>query len=97
MDRAQILACLQAAEEQVTEIERRIANRREFVLSLKCAGEDATGEIAELLQLEQAQMQHIAERDWLRTELAMLNAARAAKSTGTGRDFGAAAKEAAPS
>ena len=35
-------------------------------------------EIAELLEMEKAHMQRVAERDWLRTELAVLHAVAAA-------------------
>src|SRR5688572_20642091 len=80
MDRAQILTYLQAAEQHLADGEQKIANRRDFVLSLKCAGADYDRETAELLEMENAQMQHIAERDRLRTELAVLNALAVAKS-----------------
>jgi hypothetical protein len=88
MDRAQILTYLQAAEQHVADGERQIANRRDFVLSLKCAGADCNRETAELLEMEKAQMQYIAERDRLRTELAVLNALAVAKSASyvTSRD-----------
>ena len=54
MDRAQILTYLQAAEQRVANGERQIANRRDFVLSLKCAGAGYNREIAELLEMEKA-------------------------------------------
>jgi len=82
MDRAQILTYLLAAEQHVADGERRIASRRDFVLSLKCAGADYNCEIAELLEMERAQMKHIAELDRLRTELAVLNAVCVAKGSG---------------
>jgi hypothetical protein len=80
MDRAQILTYLQAAEQRVADGERQIANRRDFVLSLKCAGAGYNREIAELLEMEKAHMQRVAEHDRLRTELAVLHAVAAASA-----------------
>jgi hypothetical protein len=89
MDRAQVNTFLQAAEQHVADGERQIVNRRDFVLSLKSAGENYDREIAELLQMERAQKQRIALRDRLRAELAVLDAVDAARSATyvAGRDL----------
>jgi hypothetical protein len=79
MDRASILTYLSAVEEHISSGERQIIGRRDFILSLKCAGCDTTDEVALLREMERAQMEHLAERDRLRAELAVLNAVETAK------------------
>lgn len=76
MDRALILGYLQAAEEHVANGERQIARHSELISTLERAGHDTTSATALLRELEQTQIQHVAERDRLRAELAVLSAAQ---------------------
>ena len=79
MKRPSILS-LQAAEDKVSSGERQITNRRDFILSLKCAGCDPASEVAQLREMEEAQRGHIAERDGLRVQLKVLTAIEAARA-----------------
>ena len=83
MDRASILTYLSAVEEHISSGERRIIGHRDFILSLKCAGCDTTDEVALLREMEQARIEHLAERDRLQAELAVLNAVETAKQAAT--------------
>jgi len=76
MDRALIVSYLKAAEEQVANGERQIARHSDLISTLRQAGHDTTSAIALLRELKQAQIQHVAERDRLRAELAELSAAQ---------------------
>jgi len=80
MDRALIISYLQAAEEHVANDDQQIADQRDFVSTLERTGHSATSAISLLRELEQTQLQHIADRDRLRAELAVLNAVEAAKA-----------------
>ena len=76
MDRALIISYLQAAEDQVAIIEQQVAYQRGLISSLRRHGQDTSSATAELRVLEQTQIQHVAERDRLRDELAVLSAAQ---------------------
>ena len=76
MDRALIISYLQAAEDQVALIERQIAYQRGLISSLRREGHDASSASDQLRVMEQTQLQHVAERDRLRDELAALSAAQ---------------------
>ena len=76
MDRALIVSYLQAAEDQVAIIEQQIAYHRGLISSLRREGQNTSSASAELRLLEQTQIQHVAERDRLRDELAVLSAAQ---------------------
>ena len=78
MDRAQILAYLQAAEEHISNGARQIVERRDLVFRLKSAGIASSDEIVFLREMENTQRKHIAERDRLRAELAALSDAEKA-------------------
>src|SRR5262245_34600694 len=80
MDRARIISYLQAAEDHIANGEHEIAQQRDLISSLERAGNDPTGAAALLREMEQAQIRHIADRDRLRAELALSNAAEAAKA-----------------
>jgi hypothetical protein len=74
MDRALIISSLKAAEEQVANSERQIARHSDLISTLRQAGHDTASAIALLRELKQMQIQHVAERDRLRDELAALSA-----------------------
>jgi hypothetical protein len=76
MDRALLIGYLRAAEEQIANGERQIARHSDLISTLQRAGHDTTSAIALLGELKQAQIQHVAERDRLRDELAVLSAAQ---------------------
>ena len=76
MDRALIISYLQSAEEQVANGDRQIARHCDLISTLERAGHDTTSAIALLRELKQMQVQHVAERDRLRDELAVLSAAQ---------------------
>ena len=80
MDRATIISYLQAAEEHVANVELEIANQRGLISSLRRNGQDTRSATADLRLMEQTYMQYIGDRDLLRMELAVLNAADAAKA-----------------
>ena len=80
MDRATIISYLQAAEEHVANVEQEIANQRALISSLRRNGQDTSSATAELHLMQQTHMQYIGDRDRLRVELAVLNAAEAAKA-----------------
>ena len=80
MDRATIISYLQAAEEHVANVEQEIANQRALISSLRRNGQDTSSATAELRLMEQTYMQYVGDRDRLRTELSVLNAAEAAKA-----------------
>jgi hypothetical protein len=79
MDRALIVSYLRAAEEQVANGERQIARHSDLIATLKQTGHDTTSAFALLRELKQMQTQHVAERDRLRDELAVLSAAQLGK------------------
>ena len=76
MDRALLISSLQAAEEPIANGERQIARHSDLISTLQRAGHDTTSAIALLRELKQMQIQHVAERDRLRDELAVLSAAQ---------------------
>ena len=80
MDRATIISYLQAAEEHVANVELEIANQRNMISSLRRNGQDTSSASAQLRVMEQTHMQYVGDRDRLREELAVLNAADAAKA-----------------
>ena len=80
MDRATMISYLQAAEEHVANVELEIANQRGLISSLRRNGQDTSSAAAELHLMEETYMQYIGDRDRLRVELAVLNAAEAAKA-----------------
>jgi len=77
MDRALIISYLQAAEDQVANDQQHIADQCDLISTLERTGHHATSAIARLRVMEQTQTQHIANRDRLRAELAMLNSPQA--------------------
>ena len=77
MDRALIISYLQAAEDQVANGQQHIADQCDLISTLERTGHHATSAIARLRLMEQTQTQHIANRDRLRAELAMLNSPQA--------------------
>ena len=81
MDRALLIAYLQAAENHVAVIEQQIANQRGLISSLRRLGHDTSSACAQLRVMEQTHMQYVGDRDRLRAELAVLNAGEG----GTGR------------
>lgn len=80
VDRSLIINLLQAAEDHVASGASQIAKQRDLISQLGLAGEDATGAIAFLHEMQRTQEQHVDDRDRLRAELAVLNAAEAAKA-----------------
>jgi hypothetical protein len=86
MDRDLILSYLKAAEEHVANGERRIAKHCDLVSTLERAGHDTTSTIALLREMEKMQVQHRADRDRLRAELAGLDAVEATKADASTRD-----------
>jgi hypothetical protein len=80
MDRALVISYLQVAENNVAVIEQQIANQRALISSLRRLGHDTRSACAQLRVMEQTHMQYIGDRDRLRTELSVLNAAEAAKA-----------------
>jgi hypothetical protein len=80
VDRAIIINMLQAAEDHVASGATQIAKQRDLISRLGGAGEDATGAVALLHELQRTQERHVEDRDRLRAELAVLNAAEAAKA-----------------
>jgi hypothetical protein len=91
MDRALIISYLQAAEEQVANVEQQIANQRGLISGLRRNGQDTSSASAQLRVMEQTHMQYSADLDRLRAELAALNAGEAAKEDASSvtapRDF----------
>ena len=79
MDRTLILSYLRAAEEHVANDVQDIADQRDLISTLERTGHIATSAIARLREMEKTQTRHIADRERLRAELAVLNAAEAAK------------------
>ncbi len=79
MDRALILSSLQAAEERIANGVQDIADQRDLILTLERTVHNATSAIVRLREMENTQTRHIADRERLRAELAVLNAAEAAK------------------
>ena len=75
MNRALVISYLQAAENNVAIIEQQIANQRGLISSLGQLGHDSSNACAQLRLMEQTHMQYIGDRDRLRAELAVLNAA----------------------
>ena len=80
VDRAIIINMLQAAEDHVASGANRIAKQRDLISQLGLAGEDATGAVALLHEMQRTHEQHVDDRDRLRAELAVLNATEAAKT-----------------
>ena len=80
MDRALIIKLLQAAEDHVASGAREIAKQRDLISKLGRADEDATGAVALLHEMQRTQEKHVDDRDRLRSELAVLNAAEATKA-----------------
>lgn len=74
MDRALVISYLKAMEDHVANGEQQLANQSGRILSLERTGRDTTSAIALLREMEQRQMQRIDDREWLRAELAALNA-----------------------
>jgi len=79
MDRTLILSYLRAAEEHVANDVQDIADQRDLISTLERTGHNATSAIARVSEMEKTQTRHIADRERLRAELAVLNAAAAAK------------------
>jgi hypothetical protein len=69
MDRATLLDHLAIALRNVSEGERHIAQQHEIIASLERDGFDASAAKAVLLQFEELQRMHIADRDRLKKEL----------------------------
>jgi hypothetical protein len=80
MDRALIISYLQAAEEHIANGVQDIADQRDLISTLERTGHNAASAIARLREMEKTQTRHIADRERLRAELAVLNAAEAAKA-----------------
>jgi hypothetical protein len=81
MDRALIISHLQAAEAQVANGEQDIADQRDLISTLERTGHNAASAIDLLREMERTQTQHIADREQLRAQLAVLNAMEAARET----------------
>jgi len=77
MDPALLIRLLQAAEDQVENGDQDIADQRDLISTLERTGHAPTSAITRLQQMEQTQMQRIADRDAMRAELAALNAGEA--------------------
>ena len=75
MDRGLILSYLRVAEEHVANDVQDIADQRDLISTLERTGHNATSAIARLREMEKAQVRHVADRERLRAELAVLNAA----------------------
>ena len=75
-----IINLRQAAEDHVASGASQIAKQRDLISQLGLTGEDATGAVALLHEMQRTQEQHVDDRDRLRAELAVLNAAEAAKA-----------------
>jgi len=80
VDRSLIISLLQAAEDHVASGARQIAKQRDLISQLRLAGEDATDAVSLLHEMQRTQEQHVDDRDRLRAQLAVLNAAEAAKA-----------------
>ena len=76
MDRALIVSYLQAAEEHVANGERRSLTTRSYFDLRDGPVTIRPARLPLLRELKQTQMQHVAERDRLRAELAVLSAAQ---------------------
>ena len=74
MDRALLISYLQAAADRVSNGEQVIADQCDLISTLERTGHRAASATALLRQLEQRQVQHVAERDRLREELAVSDA-----------------------
>ena len=74
-----MVSLLQAAEERVANGERDITDQVDIISTLKRTGHAPTSATVLLSKLEQTQLQHIADRDWLRAELTELDARETAK------------------
>jgi hypothetical protein len=70
MNRATIEEHLALAERHVSEGERHVSRQRELIAQLERDGHDATQAHDLLLQFEELQEMHLADRDRLRDELA---------------------------
>lgn len=69
MDRAVLEGSLAAAEHQIVEAERQLANERERMAQLERDGHDTTQLTHLLAGWEEVLAAHIADRDRLRKEL----------------------------
>ena len=78
------ISYLQAAEDHVATGQQHIADQCDLISTLERTGHHATSAIARLRVMEQTQTQHIADRDRLRAELAMLNAPQAKEAAADG-------------
>jgi hypothetical protein len=74
MDRALIVSYLKAAEEQVANGVKDIADQRDLISTLERTGHKATSATARLREMEKTQTRHLADRERLRSELAELSA-----------------------
>ena len=63
-------SCSPAAERQLAEVERNVANQRELVAQLERDGHDTDSATRQLEQLEEVMALHLADCDRLRRELA---------------------------
>jgi hypothetical protein len=72
MDRAMILEHLELAQRHVAEGERHVARQKEIVAELANDAHGTTATRALLIQFEEMQAPHVADRDRLRAELAAL-------------------------
>jgi hypothetical protein len=72
MDRKLLEDHLSAAERQLAEVERNVANQRELVSQLERAGHDTDSATRQLEQLVEVLAMHIADRDRVRKELRLL-------------------------
>jgi hypothetical protein len=72
LDRGFILSYLRAAEEHVGNDVQDIADQRDLISTLERTGHTATSAIARLHEMEKAQARHIADKERLRAELAVL-------------------------
>jgi len=79
MDRALLISYLRAAEEHVSNDVQDIADQRELISTLERTGHNATSAIARLREMEKTQTRHLADRERLRAEVAVVNAVEAAK------------------
>ena len=79
MDRPLLISYLQAAEERIANDVQDIADQRDLISTLERTVHNATSAIVRLREMENTQTRHIADRERLSEELAVLNAAEAAK------------------
>jgi phage shock protein A len=69
MDRKLLEDHLSAAERQLTEVGRNVANQRELVSQLEREGHDTESAARQLEELQEVLAMHVADRDRIREQL----------------------------